>query len=296
VNADYHVPVLLQRSIDELLTSNAGTYLDATYGGGGHGREILQRLTPNGRLLAFDQDKDAQTNQIADERLTLIPANFRYADRFLKYLGVEQLDGLLADLGVSSHQFDELGRGFSFRGDASLDMRMNQSQQSTAADVLATYSKERLWKMFSDYGQVRNAKTLASCIVEERMRRPISTVPDLLEITHRITRGNPARYLAQVFQAIRIEVNDEMGALRKLLQTSAKVLKPGGRLVVLTYHSVEDRLVKHFMKTGRIDPDEDLDKPSPFEVVTRKPVIPDEKEVSQNRRASSAKLRVAQKR
>ncbi|MBX2816587.1 MAG: 16S rRNA (cytosine(1402)-N(4))-methyltransferase RsmH [Saprospiraceae bacterium] len=291
MTSEYHVPVLLKESMDYLIDDPAGIYVDVTYGAGGHARAILTRLNARGQLVAFDRDLDALENKEDDARLRLVHSNFAFVDRFLRYYEIPVVDGVFADLGVSSHQFDEMDRGFSYFSDADLDMRMNQNQDRTAAAVINTYSGDDLVRIFSDYGQIRNAKTLAGRILEERNRRPISRIPEFIEIIQKVSRGNPIRYQAQIFQAIRIEVNDEIGALRKLLQTSAKILRPGGSLVVLTYHSVEDRLVKHFMKGSPGYGDDHFS----FEVLTRKPVLASDDEIKRNPRASSAKLRAARK-
>jgi 16S rRNA (cytosine1402-N4)-methyltransferase len=295
----YHLPVLARESIQALAIKPGGVYVDATFGGGGHTRLILQALGDNGRLFGFDQDEDALANVPEDERFEFVQSNFRYLKRFLKLHGLQQVDGILADLGVSSHQLDVPKRGFSYRFDADLDMRMNQLGEVTAADIVNTYSAEELQRVFGEYGEVRNARTLAQRIATERQVREIRTVNDLLTIMEPIIRGQRARYLSQVFQALRIEVNDEMGALEEFLEQSLEVLAPDGKLVVLTYHSIEDRLVKNFLKTGNAqgvvkkDFYGNIDRP--FKVITKSPIEPSEAEIADNPRARSAKLRVGVK-
>ncbi len=295
----YHLPVLARESIQALAIKPDGVYVDATFGGGGHTRLILQALGDNGRLFGFDQDEDALANVPEDERFEFVQSNFRYLKRFLKLHGLQQVDGILADLGVSSHQLDVPKRGFSYRFDADLDMRMNQLGEVTAADIVNTYSAEELQRVFGEYGEVRNARTLAQRIATERQVREIRTVNDLLTIMEPIIRGQRARYLSQVFQALRIEVNDEMGALEEFLEQSLEVLAPDGRLVVLTYHSIEDRLVKNFLKTGNAqgvvkkDFYGNIDRP--FKVITKSPIEPSKAEIADNPRARSAKLRVGVK-
>lgn len=295
----YHLPVLAKESMEALNLQAAGTYVDTTFGGGGHAKIILQQLGDKGRLLGFDQDEDAVQNALPDKRFTFVQSNFRHLKRFLKLHGVKAVDGILADLGVSSHQFDEATRGFSYRFEAQLDMRMNQEDERTAADILNTYSVEELQRVFSEYGEVRNSRTLAQRIVEERHSRPIQTVNDLLTIMEPLIRGQRLRYLSQVFQALRVEVNDEMGALREMLEQSLELLQPGGRLVVITYHSLEDRIVKNFFKTGNTEGEVKSDFYGnifrPFKVITKNPIEPSEAEIAANPRARSAKLRVAEK-
>ncbi|MFN7118638.1 MAG: 16S rRNA (cytosine(1402)-N(4))-methyltransferase RsmH [Saprospiraceae bacterium] len=295
----YHLPVLAAQSIEALNIQPAGVYVDATYGGGGHAKLIVQALGDKGRLFGFDQDEDALQNALTDERFTFVQSNFRYLKRFLRLHGVKTVHGILADLGVSSHQLDEATRGFSYRFDNQLDMRMNQEDERTAATVVNTYTAEELQRVFSEYGEVRNARTLAQRIVEERRTRPIQTVNDLLAIMEPLIRGQRLRYLSQVFQALRIEVNDEMGALREFLEQALEVLAPEGRLVVITYHSLEDRLVKNFIKTGNAAGEVKSDFygniSRPFKVITKNPIEPTEAEIEQNSRARSAKLRVGEK-
>ncbi len=291
----YHEPVMAAESMEALEVQPGGIYVDATFGGGGHSKLILDRLGPSGKLFAFDQDEDARANVPDDPRLVFIPHNFRYMHRFLRYHGVEQLDGVFADLGVSSHQLDEGDRGFSYRYDAELDMRMNRFGPRTAADVLNTSTAEQLQDILGRYGEVRNARTLAKAIVEARQVRPFRTIVDLLAVVEPLIRGNRMRYLSQVFQALRIEVNDEMGALQTLLEQSLKWLKPGGRLVVISYHSLEDRMVKHFLKTGNVEGEEVRDFYGhvlrPFTLVYKGAKTPTPLEIRRNPRARSAKLR-----
>lgn len=295
----YHLPVLAAESMEALAIRSTGNYVDATFGGGGHAKLILQKLGDKGRLLGFDQDEDAAQNVLNDNRFTFVHSNFRYLKRFLKLHGVKTVDGILADLGVSSHQFDEATRGFSYRFDAALDMRMNQEDERTAAHIVNDYSVEDLQRIFSEFGEVRNSRTLAQRIVEERRARPIQTINDLLNIMEPLIRGQRLRYLSQVFQALRIEVNDEMVALREFLEQSLEVLQPGGRLVILTYHSLEDRMVKNFLKTGNAKGEVNSDFygniSRPFKVITKNPMEPSETEIAENPRARSAKLRVAEK-
>ncbi len=295
----YHLPVMAEECIEGLAIREDGVYVDATFGGGGHSKGILERLGGQGRLFGFDQDQDAEKNALKDDRFTFVAGNFRYIKRFLKLYGVKEIDGLLADLGVSSHQFDEASRGFSYRFDNELDMRMNVHDDITAAKVVNDYPADYLQDMFSQYGEVRNARTLAQRIVEQRQHRPINTIGDLLSVIDPIIRGHRNRYLAQVFQAIRMEVNEEVPALDEMLQQALELLKPGGRLVVLSYHSIEDRVVKNFMKTGniegRIDKDFYGNIYRPFKLITRKALTPGEEEIQRNPRARSAKLRIAEK-
>lgn len=294
----YHLPVLLKESIDLLRLEGAETVVDATYGGGGHSKEILHRLNAKGRLVAFDQDTDAFANILKDERLIFCQANFRYMERFLKLEGISKVDAILADLGVSSHQFDEGDRGFSYRfPEAKLDMRMNTEGTRSAADVLNTMDAEALQSVFSAYGEVRNSKQLAQAIVKNRSKRPYEKVVDLLETLDEIGKGPKMKYYSQVFQALRIEVNEEMVALEEFLKASLEVLKPGGRIVVISYHSIEDRLVKRFFKTGntegRIVQDEYGHIDRPFKLINKQVIQPAESEIRKNTRARSAKLRAA---
>jgi len=296
---EYHKPVLLKECIDGLNIRPDGIYVDVTFGGGGHSREILKHLT-TGKLYAFDQDEDAVKNKIDDPRFVLIKQNFRYLKNFLKLYNALPIDGLLADLGVSSHQFDEAERGFSTRFEAKLDMRMDRNTKLTAADVLNTYTEEDLKRIFRLYGEVDNAGYLASIIFHNRKDKPLETVNDLKSMIIKcVKRGRENQYYAQVFQALRIEVNRELEVLEDLLMQSLEVLKPGGRLVVMSYHSLEDRLVKNFTRTGKFEGEVEKDffgnQLTPFTQITRKPVVPDEKQIEENSRARSAKLRIAEK-
>ena len=296
----YHVPVLLEEALDALAIRPDGVYVDLTFGGGGHSRGILDRLGPEGRLIAFDQDEDARRNLPDDPRLTFVPHNFRHVERFLRLHKVLPVDGVLADLGVSSHQFDEGERGFSIRFDAALDMRMDRRQSLTAAQLVRETPEEELHRIFERYGEVTNARTLARTIVETRASQAMQTVKQFMDALSGVVKGNPNRYFAQVFQALRIAVNDEFGALEEMLSQLPSVLKPGGRVAIITFHSLEDRIVKHFFKEGAIGPvtrDEIFGtRPeSPFRAVHKKPVLPTEREIRINPRARSAKLRVAEK-
>ncbi len=298
--ANYHIPVLLKEVIEGLKINPDGIYVDCTFGGGGHSRAILNELSSNGRLFVFDQDETARQNLPDDKRVIFIQQNFRYLQRFLRVHKIAVVDGILADLGVSSHQFNEADRGFSTRFDAELDMRMDIRQQATAADILNKYSEIQLHKIFEKYGEVTNSKTLAKTIIEQRAVTPIKTISQFKQLVHHIVKGNPNKYFAQVFQALRIEVNDEMGALKEMLQQSLLVLKPGGRIAVITFHSLEDRMVKNFFKQGSFDeiqPDDvyGTKKESPFLVITKKPIVPGEKEIKENTRSRSSKLRIAEK-
>jgi 16S rRNA (cytosine1402-N4)-methyltransferase len=294
----YHVPVMFEECMEALLLKPDGVYVDCTFGGGGHSRGILQRLGAAGKLMAFDQDPDAERNLPADERLTFVPQNFLYLTRYLKLYGFEKADGLLADLGVSSHQFDEGGRGFSYRFEAPLDMRMDTRQPLTAAQVLNTMETAKLQQMFSSYGEVTNAKTLAAAIAAKRSVAPFATINDLLLVLQPLSKGNPQRYYAQVFQALRMEVNDELGALKGLLEQLAEAVKPGGRIAIITFHSLEDRLVKQFLKEGSFDAEVDplygRKAKSPFRLVHKKPIEADAAELKTNPRSRSARLRVAE--
>lgn len=296
----YHVPVLLNAVVDNLNIQPDGTYVDCTFGGGGHSRAILQRLNQHGKLIAFDQDEDAKRNIPEDDRVLFIPNNFRYLQRFLRLNGVVEADGILADLGVSSHQFDKAERGFSIRFEASLDMRMDQRQIKTAADVLNEYSEQQLHKLFEQYGEVTNSKTLAKTIVEARRTATLKTIENLKNVLSPIVKGNPNKYLAQVFQALRIEVNDEMGALKEMLEQVPSVLKQGGRVTVITFHSIEDRIVKTFFKDNTFNaPDENpfatTERVKVLKPVNKKPIVATNEEIKKNPRARSAKLRVAEK-
>ena len=297
--SEYHTPVLLDESVSALVASPDGFYADATFGGGGHSAEILSRLSPQGRLMAFDRDADALDNGLDDPRFTLIHNNFRFIHNYSLLEGRE-FDGVLADLGVSSHQFDTAERGFSFRFDAALDMRMNKEAEKTAATVVGTYSEEDLERVFRLYGEVDNAGRAARLVVAARAKAEILTTTDLNEALAPMTPSFAEhKFLAKVYQALRIEVNDEMRSLEKFLQGAAESLRKGGRLVVITYHSLEDRMVKNFIRTGRVDGSEDKDMygnlNAPLRAVNRKPILPEEGEIASNTRARSAKLRIAER-
>ncbi len=294
----YHEPVLAAESIEWLFHSDdegRGTYVDATFGGGGHSKLILQRLSAKGKLFAFDQDADVLEHLPEDPRFTFIHHNFRYLREFMEFYGEEQVDGILADLGVSSHQLDTAERGFSWRFDADLDMRMSRERKQTAADVLNTYSPEALQEVFSRYGELINSRTLAQHLAKAAQKKPFQTIGDLLKEVEPFIRGHKPKYLAKLFQALRIEVNEEMTVLGDFLSQSLDLLAPGGRLVVIAYHSVEDRLVKRFLKTG--NPEGEVVKDEygkilrPFELLSRKPLLPSAEEVRRNPRARSAKMR-----
>jgi 16S rRNA (cytosine1402-N4)-methyltransferase len=300
VQQQYHIPVLLNEVIDGLNIQPDGTYVDCTFGGGGHSKAILQKLSGKGKLIAFDQDDDAKKNLPDDKRIIFVPQNFRHLQRFLRLHHITAVDGIMADLGVSSHQFDEADRGFSIRHNAEMDMRMDQRQTLTAFDVVNTYTEQRLHKLFEEYGEVTNAKTLAKTIVQVRNSTSLMTIDGFKNALREIVKGNPNKYFAQVFQALRIEVNDELGALKEMLQQIPSLLKPGGRVAIITFHSLEDRLVKNFFRRGSFDkPDENpfinTEKAHELNVITKKPVLPSEKEMKQNPRGRSAKLRVAEK-
>lgn len=295
----YHAPVLLKESIEGLSIQSSGIYVDATYGGGGHSGEILKHLK-EGKLFAFDQDEDAMANDSGSENLKLINANFRFFRNFLRYYNVEFIDGILADLGVSSHHFDTAERGFSFRSDAELDMRMNRGQKFTAATLLNTYNEKQLQDVFSNFGEVENSRKLALTIVQQRATSELKTINNFLEcIRPCIPASSENKYLAKVFQALRIEVNGEVDALKELLLSSVKSLKAGGRLVIITYHSLEDKIVKNFMRHGNFEGESQKDFYGnaivPFKPVNKKVIVPTEKEISTNNRARSAKLRIAEK-
>lgn len=296
----YHIPVLLTQSVDGLITRPEGTYVDVTFGGGGHSREILRRLSPDGRLLSFDQDEDAERNIVNDQRFTFVRSNFRYLRNFLRYHQVEEVDGILADLGVSSHHFDDSERGFSFRFDGALDMRMNKRAGMTAADIVNTYDEERLANVFYLFGELKNSRKLAAALAKARASQPIATIGQFLDVVKPLFgREREKKELAKVFQALRIEVNHEMDALKEMLAAATQALRPGGRLVVITYHSLEDRLVKNLMKTGNVEGKEDKDffgrVNTPFRLVNNKVIVPDQDEVERNPRSRSAKLRIAEK-
>lgn len=300
VERTYHIPVMLNEVITYLNIEPDGVYVDCTFGGGGHSAEILKRLGKGGKLVAFDQDEEAKQNLPGDDRVLFVPQNFRHCKRFLQWHGINEVNGVLADLGVSSHQFDEAARGFSTRFDAALDMRMDQRQSKTAADVVNTLSEQQLHKLFEQYGEVTNAKTLARAIVEARKTAPVRTVEGFKAALQGIVKGNPNKYFAQVFQALRIEVNDELGALKELLEQLPPVLKKGGRAAIITFHSLEDRLVKVFFKNGTFEaedqnPFETHIRFNPMKLITKKPVEASAEEQKTNPRSRSAKLRVAEK-
>jgi 16S rRNA (cytosine1402-N4)-methyltransferase len=298
VQSAYHIPVLLREVIEALAIQPNGVYVDCTFGGGGHARAILEKLGPDGRLIAFDQDEDAQQNLPNDARLLFIPQNFRHVHRFLRLHKINAVDGLLADLGVSSHQFDEAARGFSTRFDADMDMRMDRRLERTAFTILHTYEEAKLHKLFEQYGEVTNAKTLARHIVQIRKSQSLRTIEGFKQAIRESVKGNPNKYFAQVFQALRIEVNDEIGALKELLQQLPMVIKPGGRAAIITFHSLEDRLVKQFFRAGTLEEKESnpflAEEPvKEWQLVYKKPVTASEEELKQNPRSRSAKLRVA---
>lgn len=297
---NYHVPVMLQPCVDGLNIKPDGVYVDVTFGGGGHSREILKHLGPKGTLIAFDQDPDAQQNIPQDDRFVFIDQNFGFLKNNLRLKGFRQVDGILADLGVSSHQFDVPERGFSIRKNGDLDMRMDQHRTLTAAGVLNTYPEDKLHKIFGIYGEVKNARSLAKAIVTSRLDTQFTDIDSFkTAIADYIPRGKENKYLAQVFQALRIEVNAEIQVLENFLQQAAEVLKPGGRLVVMSYHSLEDRPVKNFMAKGKFQGEVEKDffgnHQKPFDVITRKAIIASDEEIAQNNRARSAKLRIAEK-
>ena len=310
----YHVSVLLNESVDGLAIQPDGVYVDATFGGGGHSREILRRLGPGGRLYSFDQDADAEQNIVDDDRFTFVRSNFRYVSNWMRYYGVEQIDGLLADLGVSSHHFDDETRGFSFRFDAPLDMRMNKRAGMTAADVVNSYSEEQLADVFYIYGELKNARRLAKAIVKARARGPVTTTAQLLDAIgmpadilgarqdngqSSMANGQWKKDAAKLFQALRIEVNHEMEALKEMLAAASRLLKPGGRLSIITYHSLEDRIVKNMMRSGnaegRVEQDFFGRVQTPLHIIYNKVITPTDDELQANPRSRSAKLRIAEK-
>ena len=299
--SEYHVPVLLKESVDGLDIQAGGRYVDLTFGGGGHSAEILRRMDGDARLMAFDQDEDVLGHVPEDGRLIFVNHNFRYFRNFMRYYGWEKADGILADLGVSSHEFDEAERGFSFRFDAALDMRMNQRGRLTAAEVLNRYDVGRLAAIFKEYGEVENARRLADAVVRGRAEGEIRTSGDFYRVIEAcVPKMKEKKYLAKVYQALRIEVNGELDALKEMLEQAVEVLKPGGRLVVITYHSLEDRIVKNFLKAGNAEGREEKDVvfghvARSFEVLNRKVIVPSEEEVARNPRARSAKLRIAKR-
>lgn len=297
---NYHIPVLLQEVMEGLDIKADGIYVDCTFGGGGHSKAILQKLGIQGKLIVFDQDAAAKENLPADKRVIFVQQNFRHLQKFLRVHKSVQVDGILADLGVSSHQFDEAARGFSTRFDAALDMRMDQRQTTTAADILNKYTEQQLHKIFEKYGEVTNSKTLAKTITVQRVITPLKTVNQFKQAVNQVVKGNPNKYFAQVFQALRIEVNDEIKALEEMLLQTLAVLKPGGRIAVITFHSLEDRIVKNFFKQGSFDEEVEDDvygrkKESPFLIVTKKPIVAGAEELRNNSRSRSAKLRIASK-
>ena len=295
-NAVYHIPALLAQSIEGLNIKPDGIYADVTFGGGGHSRAILSKLNANGRLVGMDQDKDAWANRLDDDRFTFAYGNFAYLKNFLRYYGIDGVDGILADLGVSFHHFDALDRGFTFRGDAPLDMRMNRSSSFTARDLVNGYDEQQLAQVLYLYGELKQSRRLAAALVKAR---PITTTGQLVDVVRPLLKpAHEKKELSMLFQALRIEVNGELDALRKLLAQSLEVLNPGGRLVVITYHSLEDRLVKNFMRTGNVEGKQEKDffgrVNTPWRVVTGKVIVPSDEEVERNPRSRSAKLRVAE--
>ena len=296
----YHVPVLLKESVEGMNLQPGGIYVDVTFGGGGHSREILRQGDSTIRLFSFDQDEDAERNIVDDKRFTFVRSNFRYLHNFLRYHDVEEVDAVLADLGVSSHHFDDSERGFSFRFDGKLDMRMNKRAGMTAAEVVNTYDEERLANIFYLYGELKNSRKLASAITKARSNKQIVTIGDFLDIVKPMFgREREKKELAKVFQALRIEVNQEMEALKEMLYAATEALKPGGRLVVITYHSLEDRMVKNMMKTGNIEGKAEQDffgnVQTPFRLINNKVIVASDEEVARNPRSRSAKLRIAEK-
>ncbi|KGO79485.1 16S rRNA methyltransferase [Flavobacterium beibuense F44-8] len=296
---EYHNPVLLKETVDGLDIKPDGVYVDVTFGGGGHSREIMSRLGPNGKLFAFDQDEDAQANVIQDDRFTLIPENFRFLKRYLRFYGIKEVDGVLGDFGVSSHQFDVAERGFSTRFDAGLDMRMNQKSAVSAYNVVNEYEEQQLKKMFFEYGELKNAGALANTIVNARRDNSIKSTEQLKQVLSRFLPAHKSnKILAQIYQAIRIEVNQEIDVLKEFLEQTLEVLKPGGRLSVISYHSLEDRLVKRFIRNGMFEGEPERDMFGNFEVPLKavgKLIVPTEEEIEVNNRARSAKLRIAEK-
>lgn len=295
----YHIPALLYPCMEGLDIKPNGTYVDVTFGGGGHSKEILRRLGPDGHLVSFDQDADAQRNLVDDKRFTFVCSNFKYLQNFLEYHNIDKVDGILADLGVSSHHFDEQSRGFSFRFDADLDMRMNTKARQKASDIINNYDEDQLADVLYFYGEIKNARKLASVIAKKRAVSPINTTGDLLHLLEPFFgQDRQKKEITKVFQALRIEVNHEMDTLKRMLEQTTSVLKPGGRLVVLTYHSLEDRMVKNFMKSGncegKVEQDFFGNRNTPFKLVNNKVIVPDEQEIADNPRSRSAKLRAAE--
>lgn len=299
--SDYHIPVLFHEVLEGLQIHPEGVYVDCTFGGGGHSKGILQQLSSEGRLIAFDQDADAAANVLDDKRILFVPQNFRHIQRFLRLYKVPKVHGVLADLGVSSHQFDVGERGFSIRFDGPLDMRMDSRQPLDAQTVVATYSEQQLHKLFEQYGEVTNAKTLAKHIVVQRKHLHIKTIDQFKNMLSPVVKGNPNKYLAQVFQALRIEVNDELGALKQMLLQLNEVVAVGGRAAIITFHSLEDRIVKNFFKTGSFDEQVDdnpfvqSEKITVWKLVTKKPIVANSTEMKMNTRSRSAKLRIAER-
>lgn len=296
----YHIPVLLQESIQGMNLRPGGIYADMTFGGGGHSKEILRQMDAESRLFSFDQDEDAERNIVDDSRFTFVRSNFRYLHNFLRYYGVDKVDAILADLGVSSHHFDDSERGFSFRFDGNLDMRMNKRAGMTASEIINTYDEEQLANLFYLYGELKNSRKLANVLVKARSVKSIVTIGDFLEIVKPLYgKEREKKELAKVFQALRIEVNQEMEALKEMLYAATEVLKPGGRLVIITYHSLEDRMVKNIMKTGNIEGKAEKDFfgniQTPFKLVNNKVIVPTDEEIQRNPRSRSAKLRIAEK-
>ncbi|MFZ6024785.1 MAG: 16S rRNA (cytosine(1402)-N(4))-methyltransferase RsmH [Bacteroidota bacterium] len=300
MKSGYHIPVLYNETLEALSINPDGVYVDCTFGGGGHSRGILAQLSEKGRLIAFDQDADAQRNIPDDKRVLFVPQNFRHLQRFLRLHEITAVDGILADLGVSSHQFDEGDRGFSIRFSGPLDMRMDRRQLQSAADIVRSYTEQQLHKLFEQYGEVSNSKTLARHIAQHRNHLQVQTIEQFKALISPVVKGNPNKYLAQVFQALRMEVNDEMGALKEMLQQVPAVLKTGGRIAIITFHSIEDRLVKNFFRQGSFDETPDnpflpVTKEQVLKVVTKKPITATAEELKQNTRSRSAKLRVAER-
>ncbi|MEO6188656.1 MAG: 16S rRNA (cytosine(1402)-N(4))-methyltransferase RsmH [Ginsengibacter sp.] len=296
----YHVPVMLEEVINGLEIVPSGIYVDCTFGGGGHSTAILQKLGGDGKLIAFDQDADAKRNIPGDERLIFVPHNFRHLQRFLRLHEVQKVNGILADLGVSSHQIDEPERGFSTRFNARMDMRMNQSELQDAAKIISTYDESRLQKIFGEYGEVTNAKTLAKTIVSARKSQSLDSIAAFKTALYPVVKGNPDKYFAKIFQALRIEVNDELGALKELLEQIPAVLAEGGRAAFITFHSLEDRIVKNFFRYGNVDGIQHVDffgtpREMDLEIITKKPISPLPEEIKKNPRSRSARLRIAEK-
>lgn len=296
----YHIPVLLNDSVSGLITKPDGVYIDVTFGGGGHSRCILDRLNKKGHLYGFDQDADAERNIVNDERFTFVRSNFRYLKNWMRYYDVDHIDGIIADLGVSSHHFDDETRGFSFRFDSQLDMRMNKRAGKTAADILNTYDEEPLADIFYLYGEFRNSRKIASAIVKTRQEKPILTTQDFIDVTEKLfVREREKKEMARLFQALRIEVNHEMSALKEMLYASKDLLSTGGRLVVITYHSLEDRIVKNMIKSGNVEGKIEKDFfgkiETPFNMINNKVIVPTQDEQKENSRSRSAKLRIAEK-